>query len=134
MITENKTEYLLLFRGTNWDQGLTPQEMQNVMDKITAWIERLQKAGTMKAGQPLGHEGKVVTGKNGRTIADGPFAEAKEAIGGYLLLQVDSLDEAVAVAKEAPFLEHGGIVEVRPVAEVCPTFQRVKEQLAGAAA
>ena len=67
-------------------------------------------------------------------MADGPFAESKEAIGGYFLLQADDLDEAVAVAKQCPALEYGSTVEVRPVAEECPTFQRVKEQLAGAMA
>ena len=78
--------------------------------------------------------GKIVSGKNGRIVADGPFAESKEAIGGYFLLQVDDLDEAVEIAKDCPVLEYGSTVEVRPIAEECPTFQRVKEQLAEAAA
>jgi len=56
------------------------------------------------------------------------FAESKEAIGGYFLLQVDDLEEAVEIAKRCPALEYGLEVEVRPLAEVCPPFQRVKEQ------
>jgi len=82
----------------------------------------------------LERTGKIVSGKNGRIVADGPFAESKEAIGGYFLLQVDDLDEAVEIAKDCPALEYGSTVEVRPIAEECPTFQRVKEQLAEAAA
>ena len=62
----------------------------------------------------------MVTGKNGRTVSDGPFAESKEAVGGYFLLQVASMDEAVTIAQECPGLAYGSKVEVRPVAETCP--------------
>ena len=135
MSTEaTKSEYLLLFRGSNWDKGLSPEQLQKTVDQFMAWFERLKEQGRVKAGQPLERTGKIVSGKNGRTVADGPFAESKEAIGGYFLLQVDDLDEAVAIAKQCPVLEYGSTVEVRPVAEECPTFQRVKEQLAGAVA
>jgi hypothetical protein len=121
MNTQNPpNEYLLLFRGTDWHNGLSPEEIQNVADQWKSWFERLTSEGKAKAGQPLENEGKVVSGKKGRVVADGPFAEAKEAIGGYFLLQVGSLDEAVAIAKQCPGLEHGAIVEVRPVADMCP--------------
>jgi hypothetical protein len=63
-------------------------------------------------------------------VADGPFAESKEAIGGYFLLQVDDQNEAVKIAQQCPTLEYGATVEVRPVAEQCATMHRVKEQLA----
>ena len=53
---------------------------------------RLMKEGTALAGNPLERTGKVVSGKKGRTVADGPFAESKEAIGGYFLLNVEDLD------------------------------------------
>jgi hypothetical protein len=84
------------------------------------WFERLGAQGKVIAGCPLEPEGKIVSGKNGRLIADGPFAESKEAIGGYFLLSVKTLDEAVAIAKECPGLTYGVQVEVRPVAEQCP--------------
>jgi hypothetical protein len=129
-----KSDYLLLFRGTDWDKGLSPEEIQQVMNQLMAWFEGLHRQGKVKAGQPLGEEGRTVSGRNGRTIADGPFAESKEAVGGYLILQVDDLDEAVAIAKAFPCLDHGASVEVRPVVEDCPTFQRAREQLAQATA
>lgn len=125
-----KTDYLLLFRGTDWDKGLSPEEIQKVMNQLMAWFEGLQGQGKIKAGQPLGEEGRTVSGRKGRTIADGPFAESKEAVGGYLILQLNNLDEAVAIARGYPCLEYGATVEVRPIAGECPTFQRVKEQLA----
>src|SRR5436309_15047976 len=128
MSTESNTAYLLLFRGTNWHRDLSPEEIQTVMNQWRGWFDRLTEQGKAKAGQPLMNEGKIVSGKNGRVVADGPFADSKEAIGGYFLLQVNSLEEAVAIAKECPGLAYGVKVEVRPVAEECPLVA----ELAGA--
>jgi hypothetical protein len=131
MSTENnKSEYLLIFRGTGWDKGLSPEQIQKVTGEFMGWFQRLMKEGTAKAGQPLEHEGKIVSGKGGRTVADGPFAESKEAIGGYFLLQVRDIDEAVAIARQCPILEFGATVEVRPVAGECVSMRRANEQLA----
>jgi len=108
----------LLGRGTHWDKGLSPEEIQKIMSRANAWFDRLTSQGKAKAGQPLSHEGKIVSGKNGRIVTDGPFAESKEAVAGYVLLQVGGLDEAVEIAKEWPLLEiHGVSIEVRPVNE-----------------
>jgi hypothetical protein len=128
MSTQTPNEYLLLFRGTGWYQQLSPEEIQEVMGRWTAWFERLSLQGKLKSGLPLHHEGKIVSGKNGRSVADGPFAESKEAIGGFFLLQADDLDEAVRIAKQCPTLDYGLTVEVRPVAESCPFLQRAREQ------
>jgi hypothetical protein len=81
-------EYLLLGRGTHWDKGLSPEEIQKVMNRANAWFDRLIQQGKAKAGQPLAHEGKIVSGKKGRIVTDGPFAESKEAIAGYVLLSL----------------------------------------------
>jgi hypothetical protein len=121
MNTQNKApEYLLLFRGPDWSKGLSPEEIQRVVGEFRAWFERLIDQGKVISGKPLEREGRIVSGKHGRVVADGPFAESKEAVGGFFLLRVDSLDEAVAIAKECPTLGYGGQVEVRPVAECCP--------------
>jgi hypothetical protein len=132
MSTEKKNEYLLLFRGSQWDKGLSPEELQKVLGQFMGWFEKLNQQGKLKSGQPLEREGKIVSGKNGRTVADGPFAESKEAIGGYFLLQAADLDEAVAIAQQCPTLAYGSVVEVRPVAEECPTLKRVQQELAHA--
>jgi hypothetical protein len=71
----------------------------------------------VKVGQPLASEGKIVTGKQGVIVVDGPFAESKEAVAGYILLRVANLDEATKVAKECPGLNCGMSVEVRPISE-----------------
>lgn len=114
------SEYLLLFRGTDWHKGLSPQEMQEVVKQMYAWFDRLTAEGKAKAGKPLFPEGKIVAQKKGRSVADGPFAESKEAIGGFFLLEVGSLDEAAEIAKDFPGLNYGATVEVRPVAPECP--------------
>jgi hypothetical protein len=134
MNTENNTsEYMLLFRGAQWDKGLAPEEIQNVLGRFMGWFERLKAEGIAKTGQPLAREGKIVSGKKG-TVSDGPFAESKEAIGGYFLLNVASLEDAVEIARQCPILEYGSTVEVRPVAQQCATQQRLNEQLAHATA
>ena len=109
--------YLLLFRGTRWDHDLSPEKAKEVMDRWIGWFERLTEEGKAKAGQPLATEGKIVSGKKGQTVADGPFAESKEAIAGYFYLQVASLEEAVEIAKACPGLEYDMSVEVRAVDE-----------------
>jgi hypothetical protein len=133
MTTETTTsEYMLLFRGTHWDKRLSPEEIQMVMSQWTSWFDRLTQQGKIKSAQPLVREGQIVSWKKGQTVSDGPFAESKEAIGGYFLLKVKDPDEAVAIAKECPTLKYGVTVEVRPVAEQCAHMQRVNEQLAHA--
>lgn len=127
--TNTSSEYLLLFRGGSWDRSLSPAELQNAMSGFLAWFERLSTEGTLKAGQPLMDDARIVSGKNGRNVADGPFAESKEAVGGYFLIEAASLDAAVAVAQQCPILEHGAEVEVRPIAADCPTLQRVRQRL-----
>ena len=130
MSTEKQNEYMLLFRGRDWHKNLSPEEMQKVMDQWMAWFNRLTAEGKAKAGQPLEREGKVVSGKK-RVVADGPFAEAKEEVGGYFLLQVADMDEAVAIAQQCPGLDYGTIVEVRPVADMCPLNKEIQEQANG---
>lgn len=117
MNTESNNGYLLLFRNTNWHKGLSPEQIQNVMGQWRSWFDGLTQQGKIKAGEPLEAEGKIISGKHGRVVADGPFAESKEAIAGYFLVDVKSLDEAVAIAKNCPSLEYGGTVEVRAIAE-----------------
>ena len=82
MSTQTTSEYMLLFRGTKWDKNLSPEELQNVMSQWTAWYDRLVDQGKIISAHPLLDEGKIVTWKKGQTVAEGPFAESKEAIGG----------------------------------------------------
>jgi hypothetical protein len=130
MSTPTKSEYMLLFRGTDWHKGLSPEEIQQVVNQMKAWFDRLTAEGKARARRPLFHEGKIVSQKKGRSVVDGPFAESKEAIAGFFLLQVDSLDEAGEIAKEFPALEYGATVEVRPVAPECMVGETAQQRTA----
>ena len=124
---------MLLFRGTELRKSLSSEEMQKVSEDWMAWFRRLTEQGKAVAGNPLEREGKIVSGKE-RVVSDGPFAESKEAIGGYFLLDVTTMDEALAIARECPGLPYGIRVEVRPVAGECPiaTDLRTEVQFARA--
>jgi hypothetical protein len=125
--------HLILFRGPDWDRHLSPEAAQQLMDKVMAWFENLSQRGLVLGGQPLGRNGTILSGKSERHI-DGPYAESKEIVGGYLLLAVEDFDEAVAIARACPTLHHGIDIEVRPVLEECPCFTRVMKQRALATA
>lgn len=120
MKAQSENGYLLIFRGIDWHKSLSPEQMQGVVSDWMAWFERLTEEGKVAGGNPLENEGKVITGKHGRLVADGPFAEAKEAIGGYFLLTVATEAEAVEIAQQCPGLPYGAIVEIRPIASICP--------------
>src|SRR6185437_7426120 len=125
MSTPTHNGYMLIFRGTDWYKSLSAEEMQQVGDKWMAWFKGLMASGKAVAGNPLEREGKIV-GKN-RVVSDGPFAESKESIGGYFLLNVETMDDAVAIAKDCPGLPYGIRVEVRQVAGECPLVEKVRE-------
>jgi hypothetical protein len=120
-------EYMLLFRGPQWDRGLSTDELQQAMEKVMAWFEDLNKRGKIKGAQPLGGQGRVISGTDGRFVVDGPFTETKEAVGGYLVLQAENLNDAVEIAQSMPTLRYGISVEVRPILAECPILQRHPE-------
>ena len=120
---------MLLFRGPHWDRGLSTDELQQAMNKVMAWFEGLNERGKIKGAQPLGGQGRVISGTDGRFVVDGPFTETKEAVGGYLVLQADSPNEAVEIARSMPTLRYGVSVEVRPILAECPILQRHPELL-----
>src|SRR3954469_7437706 len=105
----NNTDYLLLFRGNEWQKRLSPEELEKTLGRFMGWFEELKSEGKMKGANPLYGEGKLVSGAQGRIVVDGPFAESKEAIGGYFLVSVADEDEAVAIAQRCPLLEHGSV-------------------------
>lgn len=127
--TGSNSEFMLLFRNTALERRLAPEEMPVAMQRLNAWLERWTVSGHIKAGQPLSYEGKVIAGAKQRSIADGPFAESKEAVGGYVLVQAADFDEAMKIAGEWPLLDYDAAVEVRPVRVQCPTMEEVGMKL-----
>jgi hypothetical protein len=111
------SKYMLIFLGGSYD-GLSPQEAEKQMNKWFAWVEKLQKEGKYSSGEPLLPGGKVLSQKNGKIVVDGPFAESKEAVAGYFVVEAGSIDEVVEISKDYPDFNIGGKVEVREVMKV----------------
>lgn len=112
-------KFLLVYRDpapTAPPQPPSPEEMQQIMTLWNAWIDKFRTAGNLlDPGDALHPTGKVV---RAGVVTDGPFVEAKELLGGYSVIQAESMDEAVAVAQECPaVMTPGGTVEVRQLAE-----------------
>jgi hypothetical protein len=119
MKTTPTNQYMFLVRGGACrDSDLSPEQMQAKMTEVYAWIESLTKRGIMSAAQPLTPERKLVSGPK-VIVSDGIAAESKEAIGGFFIINVANMDEAVNIARTCPMFRHGGgELEVRRIAEL----------------
>ncbi len=111
-------KYMLIFHGGSYD-SLSPEQTQQQMDKWFAWIGRLRSQGKFNSGEALTPKGgKILSHKNGKIVVDGPFAESKEEVGGYFVVEAANLDEAVVMSKDYPDFHIGGKVEVREVMKI----------------
>jgi hypothetical protein len=108
--------FLFVYRSTRESRNsMSPEEMQQVLQKWSAWIaEGLREGWMLDPGDALQKEGRVVNGK--QVVTDGPFVEAKEIVGGFSIIQADTLDRAAELTRGCPCLQRGGSVEVRPLA------------------
>jgi hypothetical protein len=107
------SEFLYLYRGGS--APTSPEQMQQTLEKWVAWFKDLGAKGNLKEpGHPLVQSGKVVSGQQ-KTVTDGPFAEAKDVVGGYSVIEAADVNQAAELAKGCPILEAGGGVEVRPI-------------------
>lgn len=113
-------KFLFVYRGgSDAYQKMSPEEMQQVMNKWNQWIgEGFQKGWMVDAGDALQPEGKVVRSK--KVVTDGPFVESKEILGGYSVVEAPNIDAAAELAKGCPALLGSGFVEVRPLAGLAP--------------
>jgi hypothetical protein len=112
-------QYLMMcyFDEQKWN-SLPSSQRDEIMLNYGNLIKDLAQSGHLRAGAKLADStnGTTVREKNGKSvITDGPFAETKEQLGGYHLIDCKDLDEALAIAKRIPTLRVGGTIEVRPV-------------------
>ena len=84
------------------------------MQEWMKWMQSLQQKGILAGGEPLQPTGMQVTGKE-KVVTDGPFVEAKEMVGGFLIVNAKDINEAVEISKGCPIFNENGRVEVRPV-------------------
>jgi hypothetical protein len=112
-------QYLLLccFEEARWE-ALSATERDRVMHDYSALIESLGKSGHYVGGAKLASTRAATTLRERAgtpVVTDGPYAETKEQLGGYHLIECRDLDEALAIAQRIPTLPVGGTVEVRPI-------------------
>lgn len=112
-------EFMLFIRSEEKPKAnLSPEQLQQHIEKIGSFIKRLADEGRMKSAQPLEMEGRMLSYKNGKII-DGPYNETKEVISGYYHLLAKDLEEAVEITKGDPRFEEGiWRIEIRPIKKV----------------
>ena len=113
------SEFVFLYRGGERMPAASPEQAQQQMQRWMGWLKELTEKGHVKdPGHPLERAGKLVKGRP-KTVTDGPFAEAKDVVGGYTLVHANDLSHAVELTTGCPILDvPGGFVEVRPVMQV----------------
>lgn len=106
------SEFLLVYRG-GLPMTASASDMQAQMEKWGAWLKDLAMKGNLKdAGHPLEKSGKVVSSK---AVNDGPYAEAKDLVGGFSIINAKDLNHAAELTRGCPVLAVGGSVEIRPL-------------------
>ena len=110
---------LLLHDRPGAFRAMSPQEMQQVVQKYVAWARRLRARRLLSEGHKLTKDaGRVLRKTRGRPlVSDGPYAESKELLGGYFIIKAKDYDEAASRALDCPHLDFGGTIEVRQVDE-----------------
>jgi hypothetical protein len=113
---------LLMYRDEKWWDAKPEAERAAIRQQAVEVSDALRKRGVFVSGDPLmpTYTGATVRMRNGKAVTtDGPFAETKEQLGGYTVLEVATLEEAVAIATEHPLARVGGhSIEVRPIREM----------------
>ena len=106
-------KYLCMYRGAPSNNKPSPAQMQEMFAAFKGWQEKF-KANILDMGSKLKSSGRVLTASG---VTDGPFAEAKEIVAGFMILTADDYDGAVAVVKAMPMMQTpGACVEIREVA------------------
>ena len=103
---------MLIFQG-GIKQDASPEDLQSNMSQWMAWVEKLHQEGRYVGGEPLLPGGKLLSSTT--TVTDGPYTEGKEVVGGYFIVNADSMEEAVQIAKDYPDFAFEGTVQVRQV-------------------
>jgi hypothetical protein len=107
---------LLLHQAPNYNMDLPREKMLEMTKRYMTWAEGLGAKGKLAGGEKLTAGGvRHVKVKDGKpVVTDGPYAEAKDVVGGYMLIEAKDLQHAADLAKDCPILDVGGSVEVRP--------------------
>jgi hypothetical protein len=110
-------KFMLIFQSEVSGKQPSAQQMEEIMGKWFAWIDKLAKAGKYDSGEALSPGGKIIKG-NYKNVTDGPFTEGKEIIGGYFVVNAADYNEAVSLCEGYPDYATGGSVMVRQVQKI----------------
>jgi len=114
--SEAQPQFMLLLRLPGEGSRPSDEELRQIMERFAVWMKSLADRGMVLGTNGLEETGTVLRGSLGATtVTDGPFAEAKEIIGGYVLITAASFEQAVEAARACPGLDYRMAVEVRPV-------------------
>ncbi len=116
-----EASFLFLIRESTPEvyDAMTAEERRRSLDRWNEWVDGMIARGQVTYGQPLENGGRLVGRSRAGRPLDGPFAEAKELVGGIFLVAASSLEEATAIAETCPSLPYGLTIEVRPIAGAC---------------
>lgn len=109
--------FMALVRGGSDMGSYSPEEMQAIMQSWQSWMERLGKEGKVTGGEPLDDAASIIAGKD-KIKSDGPYAETKDAVGGYLLIEAESLAQATEFMADCPAFESDATLEIRPIMQL----------------
>jgi hypothetical protein len=96
---------------------LPREEQQALLARYREWVERLKREGLLHAGEPLGASARVLRMVSG-VIHEEPYAETRQTLTGFFVIEAPGLDEATRIARGCPALTHGETVEVREIGHV----------------
>jgi len=111
-------DYLFLFRGGLDFTKATPEQLQQVLMNWRNWTEELSSKGIYSGGERLTRGEAAVVKGNAKIVIDGPYAESKEIIGGFISIKAENLQQAIEISKGCPIFNFDGNVEIREVAKM----------------
>ncbi len=109
-------EFLMLFWEAKTNEMPAPEEFQEMIKEWNHWIGGIAAQGKLVGTEALDYSGKTISATG--VVTDGPHAEIKEMVGGYLICKASDIDEAVKLSEGCPIFHIGGSVEVRPIMEL----------------
>lgn len=108
-------KFVLLLHDTGFEPGLSPDQMQAIVQRYVAWRGKVASGRSVEGHKLSDGQGRVMRGTgSSMKITDGPYAEAREVLGGLFIIEAATYDEVLELCKDCPHLEFGTI-EIREV-------------------
>lgn len=113
-------KYVLLFHDDVCESAPAPEESRAIVQDFVGWAALMRSNGCLRGGEKLTADaGRTLSKKDGSVqIMDGPFAETKELLGGFMVIEAADYEAAVELAKTCPQLKYGGRIELREIDEM----------------